>query len=71
MGQMRDKRRWHAGSSRVNCGGAFLCPGHNGGGAHHPLPEGALERSAHGVQGCSVHYSLIITVTSLGTVKCT
>ena len=34
-------------------------------------PKVHYQRSAHGVQGCSVHYSLIMTVTRLGSVECT
>lgn len=30
-----------AGSSGVHCGGAVFSPGHNGRGAHHPVPKGA------------------------------
>ena len=34
-------------------------------------PKVHYQRSAHGVQGCSVHYSLIVTVINLGAVPFT
>lgn len=34
-------------------------------------PKVHYQRSGHGVQGCSVHHSLIMTVPSLGPDECT